>query len=90
MTDGWPKGVDPIGIEDLGRLGISGHDELFWDGRQIEIRKALVLTGFQKFLTVVITLFAVLGGLGGFISGINSAASFLCARNLHWLTCPTP
>jgi hypothetical protein len=87
MTD-WPAGVQQIGIEDLRRLGIDGEDQLYWDGRRIEIRKSLALTRFQKFLAVLATVFAVLGGLGGFITGFNNASIFLCARNISLLSCP--
>jgi hypothetical protein len=32
----------------------------------------------------------VLGGTGGFATGLNDASVFLCARGQHWLSCPTP
>ena len=84
----WPADVKPISVEDLGRLGLNPDNQLFWDGKRIEVRQPLVLTGLQKTVAVFATVFAVLGGLGGFVSGINNAAIFLCARDLHWLTCP--
>ena len=85
---GWPDGVEPIALEDLGRLGISRSDELFWDGRRIEVRRSLVLTRFQKVITGIVTVFAILGGLGGFVTGLNNASLFLCSRNIDWLSCP--
>lgn len=84
----WPPGVGPIGVDDLRRLGINRANELFWDGRRVEIKRTLVLTGFQKGVAVVVTLCAILGGLGGFATGINNASVYLCARNVHWLGCP--
>jgi hypothetical protein len=84
----WPDGVKPVGVGDLRRLGIDDRNQLFWDGRRIEIRRPLVLTGPQKIVTGVVTVCAVLGALGGFVSGINNAAVFLCARDVHWLSCP--
>lgn len=84
----WPPGVEPIGLEDLDRLGISRADELYWDGRRIEIRRPLVLTRLQTIATAIVTVFAILGGLGGFVTGLNNASIFLCARHLAWLTCP--
>lgn len=86
----WPRGVEPIGVDDLRRLGISRDNQLFWDGRRIEIRRPLVLTGFQKGVAAIVTVGAILGGLGGFVTGLNNASVFLCARNVHWLSCPTP
>lgn len=86
----WPDGVAPVGVEDLDRLGIDAQDQLFWDGRRIEIRRRLDLTRLQKLAAILVTLFAVLGGIGGFFSGATDAAAFLCARHLHWLSCPLP
>ena len=85
---GWPQGVQPIGVADLRRLGIDRSNQLFWDGQRIEVRRPLVLTGLQKFAAVIVTLSAVIGGFGGFVTGFNNASIFLCARNVHWLTCP--
>jgi hypothetical protein len=86
----WPPGVEQIGMEDLGRLGINQADQLFWDGRRIEVRQSLALTGFQKSIAGIAALCAVLGALGGFVTGLNNASIFLCARNVHWLSCPEP
>lgn len=87
---GWPAGVEQVGLEDLGRLGINQDDQLFWDGRRIEVRRSLNLTRFQKIITGIVTFFAVLGGVGGFITGFNNASVFLCAREIDWLSCPPP
>ena len=87
---GWPNGVRPILVPDLKRLGINEQNELFWDGRHVEIRRSLTLTRFQKFITIIVTLCAVLGALGGFVTGFNNASVFLCARHVTFLTCPAP
>lgn len=86
--DDWPKDVRQIGVGDLRRLGIDSRDQLFWDGRPVEIRRPLVLTRPQKLITAIVTVFAVLGGFGGFVSGVNNASVFLCARHIQWLSCP--
>ncbi|MGC1347392.1 MAG: hypothetical protein WA863_15145 [Methyloceanibacter sp.] len=87
---GWPNGVTPIQVPDLKRLGINEQNELFWDGRHVEIRRSLTLTRFQKFITIIVTFCAVLGALGGFVTGFNNASVFLCARHVTFLTCPAP
>jgi hypothetical protein len=86
----WPDGVQSIGIEDLARLGLNARNQLYWDGRRIEVRQALTLTKVQKTLAVVVSVCAILGGIGGFITGINNASIFLCARGYTVLACPTP
>jgi hypothetical protein len=87
---GWPNGVTPIQVPDLKRLGINEQNELFWDGRHVEIRRSLTLSRFQKFITIIVTFCAVLGALGGFVTGFNNASVFLCARHVTFLTCPAP
>jgi hypothetical protein len=86
----WPDGVEEIKLPDLKRLGIDKNRELYWDGQRIEVRRRLDLTRAQKFLAVLVALFAVLGGIGGFVSGFTDAADFLCVRNICWLSCPAP
>jgi hypothetical protein len=86
--DGWPQGVTPIGVEDLDRLGLNAANQLFWDGKRIEVRNRLDLTRLQKTFAVVVSVFAVLGAVGGFVTGLNNASVFLCARDIHWLSCP--
>jgi hypothetical protein len=84
----WPGEVRSIGVEDLGRLGLNPDNELFWDGKRIEVRQTLTLTRLQKVLAVIVSVFAILGGLGGFVTGYNNATVFLCARGHDWLSCP--
>ncbi len=84
----WPKGVTPIGIEDLGRLGLNAQHQLFWNGERIEVRNRLDLTTLEKTLAIIVSVFAILGGIGGFVTGLNNASNFLCARDIHWVTCP--
>lgn len=88
-SPGWPSDVERISLEDLGRLGINARQELFWDGRPVEIRRRLTFTGFQKFVAFVVTICAILGGLGGFVMGFNNASVFLCARQVTYLSCPS-
>lgn len=87
---GWPADVDPISLEDLGRLGINPQQELFWDGLRVEVRRRLILTRFQKLIAFVVSVCAILGGLGGFVTGFNNATIFLCTRNISILSCPAP
>ena len=84
----WPADVEPISLEDLGRLGINSQQELFWDGHRVEVRRRFILTGFQKVIASVVTVCAILGGLGGFVTGLNNASVFLCGRDITVLSCP--
>ena len=84
----WPAEVERIGVGDLKRLGIDSKNQLYWDGRRVEVRQRLNLTRLQTVAAIVVSIAAILGGLGGFFSGVTDASAFLCARNLHWLSCP--
>jgi hypothetical protein len=87
---GWPADVARISVEDLDRLGINARNELFWDGKRIEIRRRLDLTKVQKSVAIVVSAFAILGSLGSFVTGLNNASAFLCARGRPWLGCAVP
>jgi hypothetical protein len=78
----------PIGIEDLDKLGLNGRNQLSRDGKRIEVRNRLDLTRIQKTFAVILSVFAVLGAMGGFVTGLNNASISLCARDIHWLSCP--
>jgi hypothetical protein len=86
--DGWPPEVRPISVEDLDRLGLNGRNQLFWDGKRIEVSNHLDLTRLQKMFAVVVSVFAIMGAIGGFVTGLNNASIFLCGRGVHWLSCP--
>ena len=85
---GWPEEVRAIGVEDLERLGLNPENQLFWDGKRIEVRQALTLTRLQTVLTVIVSVCAILGGLGGAVTGFSNATVLLCARGHTWLSCP--
>jgi hypothetical protein len=86
----WPKEVDPIGLEDLNRLGIDASHQLYWDGHRIEIKRYLALTRFQKWFAAGAAIVAFLAGLATIMTGINNASVFLCVRHITILTCPVP
>ena len=86
----WPQGVDPIGLDDLNRLGIDAENQLYWDGHRIEIRRLFVLTRLQKWFAAGVTIVGLLAGLATIATGINNASVFLCARHVTVLTCPVP
>ncbi len=86
----WPEGVEPIGIEDLNRIGIDSECQLYWDGHRIEIRRFLVLTRFQKWFATIAAIVGLFAGLATIATGFNNASIFLCARHITALSCPEP
>ena len=85
-----PDGVEPIGMEDLNRIGIDSEHQLYWDGHRIEIRRFLVLTRVQKWFAAGAAVIGLCAGLATIATGINNASVFLCARHITALTCPSP
>jgi hypothetical protein len=85
---GWPPGVEPIGVEGLDRIEIDREHQIYWDGRPIEIKRSIILTGSQKFIASVVTIVGVLAALATIATGVNNASVFLCARHIIWLSCP--
>jgi hypothetical protein len=89
--DDWPDGVKPLDtLGQLMQLGIDRDNRLYWNGRPVEVRRTLDLSPAQKLGAIIVALGAVLGGLGGCVTGLKDGAEFLCARNVHWLACPSP
>jgi hypothetical protein len=86
--DRWPPDVTPISVEELDKLGLNAKNQLFWDGKRIEVRNRLDLTRLQQMLAIIVSVAAVLGAVGGFVTGLNNASIFLCARGIDWLSCP--
>ena len=80
---GWPPGVHQVSFNDVGRFGVSPKNELFWDGRRILTSNQVRLSFFQTLLALLATLATIIGG-------VNNASTFLCARNIRWLSCPVP
>lgn len=70
FKEGWPKGVKPIGAyEDV--LGINKRGNLFFEGKEVEIKKRFSLTGWQNLFagaaasaTVLIAIVEILNFLG--------------------------
>ena len=74
----WDKDVRPISTEGLSFLGIDGANQLYWDGRAVEFRKPLTLSGFQTFLAVIVAVFTVIGGIGSAAQGWTSYHDWAC------------
>jgi len=72
----WPPDVQPISVADLARLGIDKNRQRSRDSQKIEIRR-LDLT----------TAAAILGGLGGFRSGLADPDTLFCTHSNHHTLC---
>jgi hypothetical protein len=44
----WPTGIRQIAIDEAGALGVDANGDLYWHGKQVEIKRPLVLSWWQK------------------------------------------
>jgi hypothetical protein len=74
MADEGPR---PISLDDLDRMGINSRNELFWDGKQVEVRSRLNLTWPQTLGAILVGAAAICGGLA---SAANDGSEFACRQ----------
>jgi hypothetical protein len=75
--EAWPRGVRPIGQDELDCLGIDRRGNIYWDGKPVEGRH-FVLTRAQKIWAVLVALAAIAGGLGSFTQGALMYNEWAC------------
>lgn len=85
-----PAGVRPITLDELDRLGISSDGRLYWDGRPVEVKQRLALTFWQKVMSAIVAVAAVVGGFGGAAQGIAVGHDWLCKTKWTARGCPSP
>jgi hypothetical protein len=74
MAEDMPR---PISLDDLDRMGINGKNELFWDGKQVEVKSRLNLTWPQTVGAILVGVAAI---CGGFASAANDGSEFTCRQ----------
>jgi hypothetical protein len=81
----WPEDVEPITLDSLARLGIDRDDQLYWDGKRVEIQQRLKLSCLQTAFALVVGLAAIIGGFG---TGLNEGFDLGCKRAWWTQGCP--
>lgn len=66
----WPKHVRPISLNGLNLLGIGEDDRLYWDGKEIQMRRRLRLTWWQGLMISI-------GALGAAAQGATAVLMWL-------------
>ena len=59
LPNDWPKDLNVISMEGLTLFGIDNQNNLFWDGKELEIKKAVSLRGFERTLAFFVALSGV-------------------------------
>lgn len=70
----WPEGIRQISINEAGALGVDVNGDLFWHGKQVEIKRPLVLSWWQKigaFLVAASTVSMAITDLARFYQEHN-------------------
>jgi hypothetical protein len=65
-------------------LGIDENNQLYWDGRPIQVRQRLGLTFWQKIWAAITALAIVIGAIGSAWQGANAGFDLGC--KLNWWT----
>ena len=80
----WPADVEPLDVEEFGKLGRNAKNEFFWDGQRLVTRNQYRLT----FPQTLLALLAAVASLATIATGVNNASVYLCGRGNTWLGCP--
>jgi len=86
----WPRTVRAISFEGVQLLGLDDDNRLYWDGKEVVIRRTLDLSAWQKLGAVLIVVGTITGGVGALVQGGTATIDFGCARHVwhHWCTKP--
>ena len=55
----WPKGVQPITIGQMGFLGVSDDNKIYWNGKPIKTENKISLNFWQTIGTALVVLSTV-------------------------------
>ena len=66
--DGWPSGVRPISLDGLDRLCVGNDGSIYWDGKQIEVRRSVELTWWQRIGAITVAGAAIIGASAACVS----------------------
>ncbi len=82
----WDQSLRTISLEGLSLLAMDPKGNLYWDGERLAT--TLKLSFLQKLGAVIVTLFAIAGGLGGAVQGWIALNDFGCKAGWHYVVCP--
>ena len=85
----WPPGVRTVGLDEADCLGIDRRGNLYWDGKEVEVRH-FSLTRRQAFIAVVVAVSAVIGAVGAFAQGWVAYHDWACRVAWPAITCEFP
>ena len=88
QPEDWPDGVRNITIGQISMLGVDNENQLYWDGKPVQIRRRVTLSFWQALGTFLLVVFTVIGGIGAAAQGWASAHQWSC--QIEWVTWACP
>jgi hypothetical protein len=80
--------VNLISTEGLGLLGVGQDGSLYFDGKPVEVRRRLDLSGGERRFAVLVGFFTILGGIGAVAQGWAAAHQWACQIEATAWHCP--
>src|SRR5262245_22571730 len=74
----WPKGVRPIGIDEVDGIGVDANGDLYWHGKRVETRTRVKLTPLQMTYGVIIAVATMVGAGGALAQGWAAYNDWAC------------
>jgi hypothetical protein len=88
------SGSDPMRREsvasDVSRLSVGEDGRLYWDDKPVVIRRRILLTGWQTFAAIIVSLAALIIAASGAIHIAISAHEWMCGAKWISTYCPAP
>ncbi len=88
------SGSDPARREsvasDLSRLSVGEDGRLYWDDKPVVIRRRILLSGWQTFAAILVSLAALIIAASGAIHVAISAHEWMCGARWISAYCPAP
>jgi hypothetical protein len=81
VIPGWPENVRALGPNGTLFMGIDEKNQLYWDGKPIEIQRRLKFSRLQIVGALVVGIATLISGMG---TGLNEGFDFGC--KVHWWT----
>jgi len=81
------RNVHPVDMTDLSRLSIDRDGRLYWDGKPVEVRRRISMSGAQVVGASIVAAFVVIGALA---SAIVAARELACQFGWSASACTGP
>ncbi len=80
----------PVDVTDLTRLSIDNDGRLYWDGKPVEVRRRLLMSGWQIAGLGTIAVLVGIAAVGAALVATVSSHDFACKRGWTATLCPPP